>query len=261
MIDYLKEIWRFRHVPITQAAVELKRGVRDTRLGPIWWVLDPILLMAVYYFVVQIIFDRGGPNYALFLLAGLVPYESFTKSMTACTASIKRNKGLVTQAKVPLFSLQIGTITTNLAYMGFGLAVVLVFGWRVPGVELIYLVPLVLAQALFTLAIGAIAAVVNVFIPDVQRLLPALIRAGRYVGPVLYSASRVLDSSSFPPLAKTLYQLNPFVTFLPGYRAILVDGVAPDLGAIGIWLCVSAVMAGMGLLMMKNMEGRVLKFV
>jgi ABC-type polysaccharide/polyol phosphate export permease len=261
MIEYLKEIWRFRHIPATQVAVDLKRGVRDMRLGPIWWVLDPLMLMLVYYFVIQIIFHRGGPNYAVFLLAGLVPWYWFAQSLSRCTKSIRKNKGLVTKQKIPLFSLQLGSIMVNFVYMIFGLIIVILFAKRVPGLELIYLVPLFVAQGLFTLGLGSILAVINVFVPDMSQTLPVIIRLGRYLSPVLFSASRILDSPHVPDWAKQVYLLNPFATFLPKYRDILIKGHVPDLSVVGLWLIASAVLTIIGLFLMKSTEGRVLKFV
>lgn len=261
MLAYLREIWRFRHIPMTQTAVDLKRGVRDMRLGPIWWILDPLLMMAVYYFLVVVIFHRGGPNYPVFLLAGLIPWQWFSGSLTACTASVKRNKGLVLQLKVPLFSLQLGTLFVNFVYMLLGLVVVLVFAGRIPGLELIYLIPLFVAEGLFTLGLGSILAIINVFVPDTQRFLPSVIRAWWYLSPVLYSGDRLLHSTHIPELAKQAYASNPFVTFMPAYREILLNGTIPNLTAVGVWIAVSAGMVFAGLLMLKNIQGRVVKFV
>jgi ABC-type polysaccharide/polyol phosphate export permease len=168
---------------------------------------------------------------------------------------------LVTKQKIPLFSLQLGAILINFIYMIFGIIIVLFFVWRLPGLELFYLIPLFVAQAVFTVGLGSILAVINVFVPDMSQILPFIIRLGRYMSPVLYAASRIVDSPHVPGWAKQLYLINPFAVFLPDYREILIKGAIPDLHAVGLWLLISMALLVIGLYMMKTMEGRVLKFV
>lgn len=260
MIDYLKELWLYRHIPITQAVVDLKRGVREMRLGPIWWILDPLLLMLVYYFIVVIIFKRGGPNYAVFLLSGLIPWQWFSTSLSSCTVSIRQAKGLVLQVKVPIFSLQLGSLLVNLVYMLVGLVVVLVFAHHVPGLELVYLIPVIAAQGAFTLGLGSLLAILNVFAADTQRFLSPLLRMWMYISPLMYDASLVQNSSA-PSILKDLYMLNPFVPFLDAYHQILLHGQVPDLTGLIGWGCGSVALLIVGLTLTHRAQGHLLKFV
>lgn len=260
MIEYLKELWQFRHIPMTQVAIDLKRGVREMRLGPIWWILDPLLLMLVYYFIVVIVFHRGSKNYPVFLLAGLIPWQWFSNSLSACTVSIRQSKGLVLQVKVPIFSLQLGALIVNLIYMLVGLVVVLVFARRFPGFELLYLVPVIIVQGAFTLGLGSLLAIVNVFAPDTHRLLPPLLRIWLYISPIMYEASTVLNSKA-PSLFKQIYMINPFVPFLDAYHNILLTGTAPDLTGLIGWAFGSIALLLVGLTLTRKTQGRLLKFV
>lgn len=260
MIDYLKELWRYRHIPITQATIDLKRGVREMRLGPIWWILDPLLLMLVYYFIVVIVFHRGGPNYPVFLLAGLIPWQWFSNSLSACTNSIRQAKGLVLQVKVPIFSLQLGSLFVNLVYMLVGLIVVLAFARRMPGFEILYLIPVIIVQGMFTLGLGSLLAIVNVFAPDTHRFLSPLLRMWLYVSPIMYQTSLVTDSHA-PTIFKQIYMLNPFVSFLDVYHDVLLSGTVPNLGGLLGWTFGSAALLLVGLTMTKRTQGHLLKFV
>lgn len=260
MIEYLKELWRFRHIPMTQVAVELKRGVREMRLGPIWWLLDPLLLMAVYYFVFKVIFQRGGDNYAVFLLAGLIPWQWFSSSLTMCTGSIRLSRGLVLQVKVPIFSLQLGALFVNLVYMLLGLVVVLAFAQRFPGFELLYLVPVIAVQGIFTLGLGSLLAIANVYAPDTQRLLGPILRIGLYLSPIMYHTAWV-QQANLPELAKQIYMANPFVVFMDAYHSVLLSGNAPDLSGLQGWAAGSFLLLLLGMSMTQKMQGHLLKFV
>lgn len=260
MFEYLKELWRFRHIPMTQVAVDLKRGVREMRLGPIWWLLDPLLLMFVYYFVFKVIFHRGGDNYAVFLLSGLIPWQWFSSALSTCTGSIRSARGLVLQVKVPIFSLQLGALFVNLVYMLLGLVVVLVFARHVPGIELLYLIPVMIVQGMFTLGLGSLLAIVNVYAPDTQRLLSPVLRIWMYLSPIMYTAEWV-QQAGMPSYAKELYMLNPFVEFMDAYHSVLLSATAPDMAGLGSWALGSLLLLLVGLTLTRKMQGQLLKFV
>ena len=66
MISFFHSLYRFRHALRIQIWVDLKTSVATTRLGVLWWILDPLLLMAIYYFIVMKVFNRGGEGVPFF---------------------------------------------------------------------------------------------------------------------------------------------------------------------------------------------------
>jgi len=76
-------------------SANMKRTHVDTVLGQIWWVLDPLLQMAIYVVLVEIIFNRGTPDYPLFIFAAILPWKWFAIAIGSSTGSITAREGLI----------------------------------------------------------------------------------------------------------------------------------------------------------------------
>lgn len=235
MWDVARMLWQKRGLLRAQVWVELKSNAANTYLGPVWWLLEPLLLMALFYFVIQGVLHRGGENYHLFMLIGLVAWQWFAKTISGTVRVFTNNRTLITQTAFPLISLPVTVLLTHLVYAGFGFVVVIIFIGRAPGLEYIALVPILCVQILFSLALGGLLAIVNVFLPDTQRVIPLLLRCGLLMSPVLYSTGRVMQSDRVPELIKTLYLCNPFVTVIPAYRDVFLDGRFPPMTMLTFW--------------------------
>lgn len=102
MVKVLKDIRDNLQALHIQFFVTLKTTVATTRLGALWWILDPLILMLLYTFVVKIVFDRGGPNYHLFALCGIVTWQSFSRSVNLCSTALTKNSQLIKQTSLPM---------------------------------------------------------------------------------------------------------------------------------------------------------------
>ena len=80
---------------------DLRKKGSDTLLGNVWWVLDPLLQMMVYVIVVSVIFDRGGPDYPLFVFAAILPWKWFSSSVTDGIISVTGQDKLIRQIHFP----------------------------------------------------------------------------------------------------------------------------------------------------------------
>ncbi len=225
---YLAEIWRRREFATAIAVGEMRSGNMDTVLGNAWHLLNPLLMVGVYYLIFGVIIDttRGIDNFIAFLAVGVFSYHYTQKSITSGTNAIVANVGLIRAVSFPRGILPLATVLaqtlTFLPAVAVMLAVALVTGER-PTASWALLVPVLLLQALFNLGGTFVAARATDHLRDVKNLLPFLFRILFYLSGVLYS----VDAMVSDPLHRALFNLNPTYAFITLSRAALLDG-SPD---------------------------------
>ena len=234
-----------------------KKGA-DTLLGNLWWVLDPLLQMAVYVVLVSVIFQRGGPDYPLFLLAAILPWKWFQTSIQDGITSVSGAERLVRQIKFPKLVLPVAAVMAGIVNFAFGLiplfALMLLF-FR-DRIELtLLLIPVVAAvQLVFNLALTVLLAAVNVFYRDVGNLSRHVLRLWFYLSPALFSLDQLITATESYPIIQRLLTLNPWATMFTAYRAVIYDGQPPDWTALGFVLLGSLVLLALTTLFFKRVE-------
>lgn len=239
---------------------ELKRTHADTAAGTLWWVLNPILQMGVYWVLVAVIFQRTTPDILLFLFVAILPWKWFATTLSETSTSITSRQGLIRQLQFPKLVLPAaataaGTVSFFFGFVALGL-LYLLYPHRLTYWVLV--IPLVAAvQFVFTLALGILLAALNTFFRDVQNVLRHATRLWMYLSPVLYS----LDQLEGQDTAKRVLGLNPMAWILEGYRRALygtekvgAHGMMPDwLPLLGV-LGVSVLLLGVAIILFKRAE-------
>ena len=203
-----------------------KRG-SDTFLGNFWWVLDPILQMAVYVVLVALI-GRGRDieHYPLFIFAAILPWKWFTASIVDATTSVASQDRLIKQIQFPKIVLPVAATTAGVVGFAFGLIPLL--GIMLFSVERIspflLLIPVIAAvQFIFTLALALLVAAGNVFFRDLGNVARHVLRLWFYLSPGLYSLA-ILDQVNLLddyPVLRTLLESNPFAILFEAYRTVI----------------------------------------
>jgi len=170
---------------------EIKKQGTDTVLGNVWWVLDPLISLLVYVFVMQIVFARDQPDFGLFLLAAMIPFKWFTGTVSDSVNSIIVQGQLIKQIQFPKIVLPVVTNGAGLVNLGFGmlvLAIVVVLGYRDHLTVLVLAVPFIAAiQFVLMLALSMFLSALTVFYRDVGIVVGHLLRLLFYVAPILWT--------------------------------------------------------------------------
>jgi ABC-type polysaccharide/polyol phosphate export permease len=224
MLNLCKDVWRHRHALRSQFYVNIKTTVATTKLGIIWWILDPLLLMLIYYFVVKIVFNRGGPNYHLFALCGIVTWQSFSRSINLCTGSLIRSAGLIKQASLPMAIYVLISPMVQAFFYLIGLVIIMIWNHQVLGVHTLGIIILLILMILMSFTIGLFLSIFEVYVRDTGKLVTYVLRFGFYLSPILYSPEKIYNLPSIPDFAKALYSLNPMVYYITGIRDLLFYG-------------------------------------
>ncbi len=231
MKNYIQEILRRKDLLFYLVKSGLKAEHRNSYLGYFWWLLDPLLNVLVFYFLVVIILDRGGPNFGLFLVVGLVVWRWVSTSMNSASKSILRYSSIINQVYLPKSLFPISFTLTQLFNFGFGLIVIagfLIAYGVFPDWHVIYLPALILIQLTFHLMLGLVLGYATIFIRDIDNLLSYVTRLFFYASPIIWEGGRL------PPEYSFFVDINPIAILVTSYRDILMYHRAPDFLGLSI---------------------------
>lgn len=238
MLQYLNEIKKRKDLLIYLIQSGLKAEHRNSYLGYFWWLLDPLLNILVYYFLVVVVLGRGGEDYAVFLVIGLVAWRWVSTTVNTSARAIVKYTSIINQVYLPKIIFPMTISFTQLINFAFGLVVIalflIVYG-VVPGWQIVYLPLIILVQLLFLLAISLFVAYICVFIRDIDNILSHIVRVFFYSSPIIWEGGRL------PPEYSWVVDINPIATIVNAYRDILMYHTDPPfmgLLAIAISSCI-----------------------
>jgi lipopolysaccharide transport system permease protein len=220
-----------RHLLYSLTRREYQLRYRQSFAGLGWAVIIPLITLVVGNVLFRQTFrvDTGGVNYAVFTLAGLVPWSFFSGSLTAGSGSIVTNRQLVTKLPFPRAVLPLADIATSLidlvvAFVLF-VVVALILGSGLPWTA-VWVPVLLLIEILFVVGVVFLITSVNVFARDIRLGVPIAVQLWLFLTPVMYPLSRIHGS------LKTFYRLNPMTGIVESFRNVLVEGAAPSWGLL-----------------------------
>ena len=194
MIRLFNIIQRHRYVLSNFVARDLTIKYRGTVAGYLWSLLEPLSLVAVYYFVFSVIAKRGEVDYPLIVILGLLPWNYFNGLIMSSAMALRSNANLVLRANLPRETYILANATTGVVVMGLSLLVVIpfMFVWEViPGWRMILFPTAILLLTCFGLGIGFVVACLNVVYRDLGYLLSVIFRFMFYFSATIYPITMV----------------------------------------------------------------------
>ena len=224
MIQLFHDIKDNRAALVTLIEVNVKTTVSSTRLGWLWWLFNPLITMGIYYFFVNVIMQRGGDDYHLFVLTGIVAWQFFAVALAGSTTVIINNKQLIRQVALSTSMLVTIPPLVQLFFGAVGTSIIMLWNYPTIGFHSLAVIPLLLLIAMVAYGLGLFLAVINVYIKDTKEIIGYILRAGFFLSPVLFPAARILESERIPEIAKLIFQLNPMSWIITALRTVLLDG-------------------------------------
>ncbi len=211
-------------------ARDMKLRYKRSVLGVAWSLLNPLAHLGVFYFVFGVVLPLNIPNYAMYLLTGVLAWSWFQSSLLAATNSLVDSRDLIQLPNFPPAVLPVVTVSSHLLH--FLLAFPIFLGLIMSGggrlSSALLLLPIVIAvQFVITLGFAYVVASIHVTLRDTQYLLGLILQLMFFLTPVFYEASAI------PSRFQWLYRLNPMVAMIEAYRAILIQGAVPDMVVMG----------------------------
>lgn len=249
---------------------ELRGKYKRSILGWAWSLLNPLASMLIYTMVFAVILrinvNPGDPSgldvFALFLLCGLLPWNFVANSVSGGTEALVSNANLIRKVYFPreiLVGATVGSFfITLLIEMGVLCLALLIAGNMIlPWLLLaaLLLVPL----AAFSLGLGLMLSVANVYFRDMRHLVGILLQVWFYLTPIVYPLTLVPEKSHLGGVTvptRFLIELNPMTRFSQAFRALLYDLRLPSMGSLAYVLAWSVGTLVAGWWIFKRSEGR-----
>ena len=224
---HLRRLAEYPDLVRTLSAHRISVRYRQTLLGVSWAVLQPLLMMTIF----AIVFSRlagipsEGAPYPLFAFVALLPWTFFSTSLTSGTGSLVNHTQLITKVYFPREILPFTYVVAALFdfTIGLGVLALLMVWFEAPfTVAILYVVPLVVLLAAWSLAVALVLSAAQVRWRDVGVAMPVLVQVWMFVSPVIYPLGVVPDGW------RPLYLLNPMAGIINSFRDVLLRGQAPD---------------------------------
>jgi lipopolysaccharide transport system permease protein len=219
------ELWRFRELAVQIAMRDITVRYRQTVLGALWAILQPLATMVVFsiFFGKLAHLPSEGHTYALFSLAGLVPWTFFANGLQLGSDSLVANSALVAKTYFPRIFIPVGVLAASLVDLAIAIVILLVvvaaYGTTLSATLLV--VPLLILIALAAaLGVSSALAAANVRYRDVRYVVPFTVQLWLFLTPVVYPITLV------PSPWRTIAALNPMVGVVEGFRWAVLGGLA-----------------------------------
>ncbi|MFO0599535.1 MAG: ABC transporter permease [Myxococcaceae bacterium] len=243
MIRNLSELYQYRALLVALSMRELKARYRASVLGFLWTFLNPTLSMFVYWLVFEVVMVRSGGGmkaFPFFIFSGLLPWIFFSSSVMAGTTSVSDRRDLLTKVRFPAQVLPATVVLTNFINMMLSVPLLvglgLVFG-IVPSWHLVLILPVLIVQVFFTLAVTYLLAALNVAFRDLQHIVASVVQLAFFLTPVLWELKILpaLFGLSQPDSIALVSAINPMAPIVEAWHAIFYNQQPPtDWPALGI---------------------------
>lgn len=261
MYRLYSELAQNRSALLTLIQFNLKSTVSETRLGFVWWIIDPLVQMATYYFLVRIVFERGEEDYHLFLLTGILAWQIFARALRQAARSISANRALIRQIGIPIATITAIPVLVQIVYAVIGLGIVMLWSHGAVGLHSLAAIPLLLLIALFSYGLGLLLSVCNAYYKDTEAMLGYVLRFGFFLTPILYPASRILEAAAVPEYAKTLFMANPMAWIVTRLRDLVLTGTMFEWGMFAGLLCIALLIVQLGLVCVRRQSRKIARML
>jgi lipopolysaccharide transport system permease protein len=237
----------YRHFIFSSIRNDLRMRFARSKLGGLWMILQPLAQVAIYAVVLSRIMGSKLPGtdnpyaYVIYLIAGMVAWSLFAETVSRCLTIFVDNGNLLKKIVFPRICLPLivggSALVSNVLLLVAAVGVFLIVG-HIPTISMIWLLVLIPVNLAFSLGLGLILGILNVFVRDVGQVMTVILQLWFWMTPIVYIPSIL------PPQFQGIIYLNPMYYIASGFQDVLLYGKMPHLAnlayiAIGSLLLLS----------------------
>lgn len=227
LLNQAAELVRYRSLVMNLVSKDLKVRYKSSVLGFFWSLLNPLLMMLVFTFVFTQLLGDNIPDFAVFVLIGLLAWNWTATSVSSGTTALVDNATLINKVYFPRMLLPISVVASNMANYVLAFPVLFVFMaiYRLEFTPwLVYVPVIIFVQATFLVGIVLILSAIHIYFRDTTVLVGVGVTAWFFLTPIFYRVEDVVD----PTLVSWMYWLNPMASIIAELHTILYYGGVPD---------------------------------
>ncbi len=253
----LRAVWEYRELLLFLVWRDVKVRYKQTALGVGWILLQPLLSVVVFTVIFGMLLNvpSGDVPYAVFALAGLLPWQYFSSSLSRVGTGLVNSSQLITKVYFPRLIIPASGVLSTLVdfAIGFIVLLALLLFYRIPLTPRIVMIgPFLLLAIVTALAFGLWLAALNVRYRDINYLIPFLLQLWMYVTPVIYGAALIPEQYRF------LLALNPMTAVVEGFRWSIIgtpgSAAISSIPLFAVSISITLVTLVTGLIYFRNTE-------
>lgn len=232
----LREALSYQYLLKNLVTRDVKVRYKNSLLGILWSLLNPLLMMLVYTILFTILIPSSNiRTFPIFILVGLIPWNFFSGTIASGTESITSSSSLVKKVHFPRILLPTSSLLSQLVnfLLAFIVLIVFLFVFDIGLTIYALWVPvLVVIQMIFMLGLVLLFSAIQVFYRDIKMVLDVVLMAWFFLTPVFYPFEQLGDSATimgitFNP-AVVMRWINPMASLVDGYRTVLWGTTVSD---------------------------------
>ena len=250
-MEVLKNLYNYRELLKTSITKDVGGKYKHSFLGVLWSFINPLLQIAVYALVFQVILKSNIENYAVYLCCGLIPWQYFSNVVIRGASVMIDNGNIIKKVYFPREILPISIVTSE--GINFLIATIIILGFVIFGGiglswNILWYFVIVAIQYIVCVGISFIVSSLTVYFRDLFHLLGVFMQLLFYATPIVYSIDSV------PANLQWILRLNPMSYLIDAYRAIFYNKTMPNFNGLLIAVIMGIVLCIIGYLIFKKLE-------
>jgi len=218
----LKELWKYREVITFLSWKDIIVRYKQTALGILWAIFQPIFSMIIMTFVFGGLANMPSENgvpYAIMVYSALLPWNFFSAAFNGVSNSLVNNGHMIKKIYFPRLTLPIASVVT--AFIDFVISllvllIIMIFTGYLPPINILLFPCFIILAFIIALGFGLFFSTLNVKYRDIKYIIPVILQFGMYLSPVAYT------SSVIPTNLRLIYSINPLVGVIEGFRWCII---------------------------------------
>lgn len=256
MTSILEEMWKTKGILFNFAISDLKIRYKNSALGILWSLVEPLLLLGVLFVVFSTMFKQEISDFPIYLLLGIISWNFFRNGTSIALASLKNRSSLITQIYFPrsIPGLSSG-VTSSIMLLNeiVVLGIFMVAFNFVPSITILYLPLVFLLEFFLIIGISLPLSVLNVKYKDVEFIWGIVLQAGFFLTPIFYQFDML------PENVRNILQFSPMVQIVTIAHHVVLYGTLPSVNSILYAVASTLVIVIIGYLIFRKLQARIVE--
>jgi ABC-type polysaccharide/polyol phosphate export permease len=216
----ISELYRYRELLRNLVSRDIKKRYKRSALGFLWVMLDPLLIMLVFYIIFSKLFGNAVGNYTAYVMSGITMWQLFAQGTKVASLAFIQNRNLINKLYLPKSIFPISMVASSLVHFVFSLVplfLIIIFSGTNLSYNIVLLPVIVVLIFIFALGISLTISTLAVFFHDVVYIYDVLLMGWMYLSAIFYPISIL------PKKFQILMSLNPLYNYISLFRGCLYD--------------------------------------
>ena len=256
MTSIREELWKTKGILFNFAIFDLKVKYRNSVLGILWSLIEPLLLLGVLLLVFSTIFKFDIENFPLYLLLGIITWNFFKNGTSIALGSITNRSAFISQIYFPRAIPGLSAGLTSSLILMTELVIFAVFMIALnftPSITILYLIPIFVLEFILILGLALPLSILNTKFKDTEFIWGVVLQAGFFLTPIIYQFDML------PEMVRKILQFSPMVQIVTMAHHVVLYGTLPSINQIAYATFSIAIIVIIGYVIFRKLQGQIVE--